>query len=135
MTKLKGMVGNLLYRKVVAVFGLSFKAGTSDVRNSLALRAVDRLEKEGAIVRAHDPVAIPEALAVNPGLDCQEDPYEAVRGADALLLLTERPSFRGLDYHEIKSRMAHPRIVDARNILDPAALRELGFTYLGMGRT
>ena len=134
IAKLKQMVGYLLYKKIVAVFGLAFKAGTNDVRNSLAPKVIDWLEKEGAVVRAHDPVAIPEARDLNPDVVYCEDPYEAVRHADALLILTEWPGFGELDYREIKSRMAFPRIVDARNLLDASELRTLGFTYVGIGR-
>ena len=132
--KVKQLVGYLLYKKIVAVFGLSFKAGTNDIRNSLPLKIVERLEQEGAVVRTHDPVAISETQGIKPHLDCWEDPYEAVRGADALMVLTDWPCFRDLNYQEIKKHMAYPRIVDARNMLDTEALRLLGFTCLGVGR-
>ena len=134
MAKVKGLIGYLLYRKVVAVLGLAFKAGTNDVRNSLAPKVIERLEEEGAIVRAHDPVAIPEARSLRPNVTYCEDPYDTAGDADALLVLTEWPCFKQLDFQEIKARMASPRIVDARNLLDPEALRELGFTYVGIGR-
>lgn len=134
VTKLKQLVGYLLYKKTVAVFGLAFKAGTADVRNSLPLRVIDRLEQEGAIVRAHDPQAIPEARPLKPRVTYCEDPYEAVRNADALLILTEWPSFRELDYGRIRDLMASHRVIDARNLLDTEAVRALGFTCLGMGR-
>ena len=133
-TKVKQLCGYLLYKKIMAVFGLSFKAGANDVRNSLAMRVIDRLEKEGAIVQAHDPASIPEARTHNPNVAYFEDPYEAALHADALLILTEWPSFHGLDYREVKQRMASPYIVDARNLLDPQAMRALGFTYVGVGR-
>ena len=134
VAKLKQLIGYLLYKKIVAGFGLAFKPGTNDVRNSLSPKVIERLQQEGAVVRAHDPVAIPNAKLLNPGVDYCEDPYEAVRNADALLILTDWPQFRGLDYREIKARMATPRIVDARNLLDAAELREMGFTYVGIGR-
>ena len=105
VTKLKQLVGQLLYKKTIAVLGLSFKAGTSDVRNSLALKVIDHLEKDGAIVRAHDPVAIPEVHVLKPDLTYCQDPYEAVEDADALLILTEWPSFKDLDYGRIKALM------------------------------
>ena len=133
IVKLKNLRGNLLYKKSVAVFGLTFKAGTNDLRNSLALRVIDQLEKEGAVVRAHDPLGIPEARLLKPSILCCEDPYDTVKHAEALLVLTEWPSFRELDYSEIKARMAFPCVVDCRNLLDAAELRALGFTYVGMG--
>ena len=134
IAKLKSAAGDLLYKKTVAVYGLAFKAGTSDVRNSLALKVIDWLEHDGAVVRAHDPAAIPEAQKWNPHVLYYEDPYEAVDGAEALLLLTDWPSFSGLDYVEIRTRMAQPCVVDARNLLDPEALKSLGFSYVGFGR-
>ena len=134
VAKVKEQVGHLLYKKIIAVFGLAFKAGTNDVRNSLAMRVIERLEQEGAIVRAHDPVAISEAQTLKPDITFYPDPYDAVSDADALLILTEWPSFRDLDYRRIMDRIASPRIVDARNLLDAEAARSLGFTYVGMGR-
>lgn len=134
LTKIKSVTGYLLYKKIVAVFGLSFKAGTNDVRNSLALRVLDRLDSEGAVAKAHDPASISEARLLRPGITYCEDPYEAVDQADVLLILTEWPSFQELDYGAIKERMASPRIVDGRNLLDGSKLRELGFTYVGVGR-
>jgi UDPglucose 6-dehydrogenase len=134
VAKLKQLSGHLLPGKIVAVFGLAFKAGTNDVRNSLALKVIDRLEREGAIVQAHDPMAIPEARALKPHLAYYDDPYEAVRHADGLLILTEWPCYSQMDYGKIKARMATSCIVDGRNLLDPRALAALGFTYVGVGR-
>ena len=134
MVKLGSLVGHLLYKKIIAVLGLAFKAGTNDVRNSPALKVIDQLEQQGAVVRAHDPVAIPEAQAIRPHIAYYEDPYEMVRQADALLVLTDWPSFRELDYGEIGARMAAPCILDSRNLLDAAASRALGFTYVGIGQ-
>ena len=134
IAKLKEFIGYSLRNKIVTVFGLAFKAGTNDVRNSLALKVIDCLEEEGAIVRAHDPVAIPEAKVLRPHLDCYEDSYKALRRADALLVLTEWPCFSELDYREIRECMAYPCIVDARNLLDSVALRDLGFSYVSIGR-
>jgi UDPglucose 6-dehydrogenase len=135
ISKLKEMTGYLLYEKIITVLGLSFKPGTSDVRNSLALRIVAELGKEGATVRAHDPLAIPEAMALQPNVEYYEDPYEATRNADALLILTEWPEYRTLDYGRIKSEMGSPILLDSRNLLDPGQLRSLGFTYYGIGRS
>ena len=124
----------LLAEKRIAVLGLAFKAGTNDVRNSLAVKVIERLEQEGAIVRAHDPVAIPDAQALKPRITYCQDPYDAVLGADGLLILTEWTSFQNLDYSVIMERMASPSIIDARNLLDVEAVRSLGFSYLGIGR-
>ena len=134
ISKLRRHLGHILYEKTVAAFGLSFKAGTNDVRNSMALKTMDRLRQEGVVVRAHDPSAISEAQAARPHFIYCEDPYQAVENADALLILTEWPSFAELDYRKVKAKMASPHIVDARNLLDPGPLLALGFTYMGVGR-
>jgi UDPglucose 6-dehydrogenase len=134
LAKLKQSVESLLYRKNIGIFGLSFKSGSNDVRNSLSLKVIDRLEGEGAEVHAHDPVAIPEARLVRPNLRYHDDPYDAIVGADALLILTDWPEYADLDFNEIKSRMSSPSIIDGRNLLQPAKLRDLGFNYSGMGQ-
>ncbi|MEX0926539.1 MAG: UDP-glucose/GDP-mannose dehydrogenase family protein [Dehalococcoidia bacterium] len=124
----------MLYRKKIAVLGLSFKAGTNDVRNSLAPKVVERLEKSGALVRAHDPVAIPDARLMWPDVTYCDDPYETTRRADALLVLTEWPQYRELDFARVRDLMAVPNVIDARNHLDRSMLTGLGFSYTGVGR-
>ena len=133
LAKAKQVIGSPPYGKTIAVLGLSFKSGTNDVRNSPALKVIDQLEKEGANIRAHDPVAIEEAPCLRPHIAYYDDPYDAVCQADAVLILTEWPCFKELDYEKIKARMAYPRIMDARNLLDPKAMSHLGFTYVGLG--
>jgi UDPglucose 6-dehydrogenase len=134
LAKIKQLAGYLLYKKIIAVFGLAFKAGTNDVRNSLSLRLIEHLEREGALVRAYDPIAIPEARELLPQVECLEDPYEAVRHADALVIATDWPQFRELDFRRIKDLMAKPCIVDGRNVLPGKPLRQLGFSYVGVGQ-
>ena len=126
--KLKCLVGESFHGKTLAAFGVSFKAGTNDVRNSLALRVINRLANEGATVRLHDP----EARVCN-GFLFFEDPYETVKGAHGLVILTEWPCFKNLDYSQIRDSMVGHNIVDARNLLDAKELRNLGFTYSGIG--
>jgi UDPglucose 6-dehydrogenase len=133
ITKLKELIGYLLYTKVIAISGLAFKAGTNDVRTSLSLRVIDQLEREGATIRAHDPVAIPEAEKIKPNIQYFQDPYQAVTGAEALLILTDWPEYRELDYSTLKLKMNSPNIVDGRNILDAKRMVELGFRYKGVG--
>jgi UDPglucose 6-dehydrogenase len=134
IAKLKAQTGYLLYKKRIAVWGLAFKAGTNDVRNSLALRVVERLLEEGASVRAHDPIAMPEAKAALPSLTYCDDPYDACDRADGLLILTEWPQFKQIDFARLKKAMVAPCIVDARNLLDAPATRAAGFAYAGIGR-
>lgn len=134
VNKVKELVGYPLYRKIIAVFGLAFKAGTNDVRTSLALRIIDQLQDLGTEIHAHDPQAIPEAKTVKPDIEYFEDPYEAVRHADALVILTDWPEFRELDYGRVKTLLAYPNVVDGWNLLDPNKMEKLGFDYRGMGR-
>jgi len=134
IAKVKELTGYLLYKKIIAVFGLTFKAHTSDVRNSLSLRVIKQLDHEGAIVRAYDPVALSEARSLRLEATLSEDPYEAVIHADALVILTDWPQFLELDYARIRQLMASPCIVDARNLLDPGQMRAFGFRYRSIGR-
>jgi UDPglucose 6-dehydrogenase len=118
----------------VAVWGLTFKADTDDLRDSPALVIVRSLLDAGAVVRAYDPAAGEKASVLLPGLDVRSDPYEAASGADVVALLTEWEQFRWLDFDRVRAAMRRPAIVDARNLLDPAAMRRRGFEYQGVGR-
>jgi UDPglucose 6-dehydrogenase len=119
----------------VGAWGLTFKANTDDRRDSPSLQITQRLMALGATVQAFDPTVAadlePEDLV---GLSLRADPYEAATGASAIVVLTEWDEFRWLDFRRVLGVMAQPSIVDARNLLDPAALRRLGFTYSGIGR-
>jgi UDPglucose 6-dehydrogenase len=120
--------------KRVGVLGLAFKANTDDVRFAPAIEVVRRLQAERAVVRASDPVAIEKARAVLPGVELTEDPYTVAQGADALLLLTEWKQYRELDWNRVNRLMARPLVIDARNVLSPAEMKELGFEYDSFGR-
>jgi UDPglucose 6-dehydrogenase len=123
----------------VGVWGLTFKANTDDRRDSPSLQIAHRLVALGASVSAYDPTvhppedpeAAPEDLR---GLALCADPYDAVRGASVVVVLTEWDEFRWFDFARVLSLMAVPSIVDARNLLDPAAVRRMGFAYSGIGR-
>lgn len=128
------LLGGELYDRTVGVLGLAFKPGTSDVRNSLAVRIVDRLQRQGAAVRAHDPLANGEARALLDGVGVFDDPYEAVRGSHLVLVLNGCEEFRGLDLTRLRALVALPNLVDGVNVLDPEAARRAGFTYFGVGR-
>ena len=125
----------------VGVWGLTFKANTDDRRDSPALQIVHRLVSLGANVQAFDPtvsVALDDNADTTPddlrGLLLRSDPYEAAAGASVVVVLTEWDEFRWLDFHRLLEVMAVPSIIDARNLLDPAAVRRMGFTYTGIGR-
>jgi UDPglucose 6-dehydrogenase len=119
--------------RTVGVLGLAFKAGTDDVRESPALALVARLLEEGAEVRAYDPQAAPNAVLQLPGLVTVATPEAAVRGADAVVIATEWPSFRDLDWAGLKPTMSAPLVVDGRRLLDAEHMRSLGYRYVAVG--
>ncbi|WP_419944752.1 UDP-glucose dehydrogenase family protein [Candidatus Poriferisodalis sp.] len=124
-----------------AVLGLTFKAGTDDLRGSPAIRVAERLLEAGARLRAYDP-ALSSNLGKRPdpeahlpeGLALSGSALEAMREADVAVVLTEWPEFRSVDWNQAADEMATARIVDARNLLDSAKLRASGFVYEGLGR-
>lgn len=118
----------------VAVLGLAFKPNTDDIRESPALDIIGRLVEEGIRVRAHDPVAIDNARRALPNITYCDDPYEAARGGDALLLATEWREYAKLNWQRMRSLMRGRTVVDGRNLLNGSRLTELGFRYLSVGR-
>jgi UDPglucose 6-dehydrogenase len=127
----------VLRDKRIAVWGLTFKPDTDDVRNSVAIDLVNRLVAEGAIVTAYDPKGMEKALEYKllpPSVKLVASPLEAVEGAEALLLATEWKEFARQDFAAIKGRMHTPLVFDGRNLLNPRTMREMGFVYYGVGR-
>jgi UDPglucose 6-dehydrogenase len=120
--------------KRVAVLGLAFKANTDDIRFSPALEVVAELVRQGAQVQASDPEAISRAKALFPGVSYHEDPYEALRAAEAALICTEWDIFRDLDWERAAKLMARQLVIDGRNLYSPSRMRELGFEYYSFGR-
>jgi UDPglucose 6-dehydrogenase len=118
----------------VAVLGLSFKPNTDDLRESPAVDIIRRLLASGVRVRAHDPVAMRGAGALLPEVEYCAEPHEAVANADAVFLATEWDEYRQLDWPRIRELVRGPVVVDGRNALDGARLRQLGFRYLSVGR-
>ena len=123
----------------VALLGLAFKPNTSDIRESPAWLICRELLSTGCRVRAFDPAAMDEALAAlgtnGERFECAADAYGAAEGADVLVIATEWNEFRSLDLARLRRVMRQPAIVDARNVIDPAAAVAAGFTYAGIGRT
>ena len=132
--KIETQAGGSLAGAAVAVWGLTFKAGTDDLRGSPALDIIEVLVVAGATVRAYDPVAGETATRVLAGVDVVNDPYLACKEADVLVVLTEWDEFRTLDFERVRRMMAAAAVVDARNALDGGRLRRLGFAYEGVGR-
>jgi UDPglucose 6-dehydrogenase len=128
--------GGSLVGKTVAVWGLTFKARTDDLRESPALAIIARLRDRGALIRAYDPT-VDAARAGDPrlaGIEVRSDAYAVCDGADIVALLTEWDDFRWLDFDKVSGLLKANVIVDARNVLDPAQLRRRGFRYVGVGR-
>ena len=123
-----------LKNKHIAVWGLSFKPKTDDLREAPSLTIIQKMLKAGATVAAFDPVAEDNARELLPEVTYYKDPYQAVKGADALLVITEWNEFRDVDLKQLKSLMRQPIIVDGRNVYDPAEMRAAGFNYQGIGR-
>lgn len=125
--------GDLRGRRI-AVWGLAFKPQTDDIRESPALTLIDVLLSEGAVVVAHDPEAMPNIQAhYGDSIELVDQPFQAVDGADALVLVTEWRSYRNPDFGELRRRMASPVLFDGRNVWSEYGLREQGFIYDGIG--
>ena len=133
VSKLKKHLGSLVGKKV-ALLGLAFKPHTDDMREASSVVLAARLQGEGAIVQAYDPVAEERAGELLTGVGMCDSPLSAVEGADAAVIVTEWPEFADLDLGELSRRMANPVLVDGRNMLDPDAVRAAGFVYEGIGR-
>jgi UDPglucose 6-dehydrogenase len=135
VSKLASRFRNRLRGKVVAIWGLSFKPQTDDVREAPSLVMIESLLQLGVTVRAHDPIAI-SAVKARFGKRVQffESSYDALKGVDALLVVTEWNEFRRPDFTRMKRLMKHPIILDGRNIYDPKEMKEVGFEYYGVGR-
>jgi UDPglucose 6-dehydrogenase len=116
--------------KTIALLGLAFKPHTDDTREAPSLVLASRLLAEGAEVRAWDPIARVDLR----GVSRHETPLEAVTGADAAVIVTEWPELTELASEETRAAMAHPLIIDGRNLLEPAVVRAAGFAYEGIGR-
>ena len=127
--------GGSVRGRTIAIFGLTFKPETDDMRDAPAIPIVSRLVEDGATVRAFDPEGMEQARPLLPAdlIYCQ-DALDAAKGADALVILTEWNEFRALAPERLRETMRGRIVVDLRNIYDPAAMRAAGFQYQGIGR-
>lgn len=132
--KLRDHFEGELAGRTIAVWGLSFKPRTDDIREAPALVLIDQLLAAGAIVRAHDPVAMPNVRAIfGEKITFCDQQYDALDGADALAIVTEWSEFRNPNFDLMRTKLAGTAIFDGRNLYDPARMRALGFTYSGIG--
>jgi UDPglucose 6-dehydrogenase len=132
VNKLREHLGDLR-GKTVALLGLAFKPDTDDMRDAPSIVLASRLVAEGADVRAWDPLV--QGHPELDGVAIQSSVLDAVRGADAAVIVTEWPELEGLASPETLAAMRTPLVVDGRNLLDPAAVRAAGFRYEGIGRS
>ena len=126
--------GGSVAGKTIAVLGLTFKPNTDDMRDAPSLEILPALLRAGAAVRAYDPVGQDEARKLLDGVFFCDGAYEAMEGADALVIITEWNAFRALDLERVKQAMAAPVMVDLRNIYNPDEMAAAGFRYTSVGR-
>jgi len=124
----------VLKDKKIGVLGLAFKQNTDDVRMSPAIDLCHRLQREGAILRVHDPKAMDKARAVLKDVTFVADMNEVAEGCDALVIATEWDEFKKLDLDRARKALSHPIMFDGRNLFDPAEMEKMGFIYKSIGR-
>src|SRR5579859_2770188 len=132
--KVSSAYGGNLRGKTVAVLGLTFKPDTDDMREAPSIPLVTGLLDMGAKVRAHDPVGMEQARKELPDIEYVDDAYACVKGADAMVVVTEWVHYRTLDLERLKQEMAHPVVIDLRNIYRPEDMVTHGFIYESVGR-
>jgi len=126
----------VLREKRIAVWGLTFKPDTDDVRSSVAVELIDSMLHEGAHVSVYDPKGMDKAGELKAVADAkfEKSALDAVNGAEALVIATEWPEFANIDFAEVKKQMTTPIVFDGRNLLNPETMGELGFHYHSIGR-
>jgi UDPglucose 6-dehydrogenase len=135
LDKVERHFGPDLSGRIIAVWGLAFKPGTDDMRESPSIVLIDGLLARGAEVRGHDPAALNSARRIfrDRIIYCERD-YQATKGADALVVMTDWLEYRNPDFRRMKELMKTPVVFDARNLYEPARMKELGFSYYPLGR-
>jgi UDPglucose 6-dehydrogenase len=118
----------------IAIWGISFKPKTDDIREAPSLKIIQMLQQQDATINAYDPVATEKAKKILKGVNFFKDPYEAIRDCDALIVVTEWDIFRNLDMRAVRVLLKQPIVIDGRNIYDPQEMEKMGFKYAGIGR-
>lgn len=135
VSKIRDAVGGCLGGKVIAVLGSAFKPNTDDMREAPSLKILPALAKDGAVIRAHDPHAIPAARQMLPStLNFFGDAYEMCRDTDAVVLMTDWDEYNGLDLVKLTENMRSKNFIDLRNIYDPRHMAKIGLNYFSVGR-
>jgi UDPglucose 6-dehydrogenase len=133
LPKIKELLPNL-DGKTIAIWGLAFKPKTDDMREAPSIVVIDQLQKGGAKIRAFDPEAQESAKRELKNVMYTQDPYDTIKDADALVIVTEWNEFRNLDKQKMKDMLRQPNVIDGRNVYEPNEMKELGFNYIGIGR-
>ncbi len=131
--KLEDALWNLRDKRI-GILGLSFKPNTDDMRFAPSITIINELKKEGAIVKAYDPVAMERAKEIMPDIVYCKDAYEMAENADGIILVTEWDEFKNLDLKKLKEKMRQPVFLDGRNVFNPQEMKKMGFIYSGIGR-
>ena len=127
-------LGGSVKGKTIGVLGLAFKPNTDDMRDAPSLDIIPALQAAGATIRAYDPESMHEAGKTLTEVEFAEGPYQAIEGADAMVLITEWDQFRALDLDRVKKLLKSPVVVDLRNVYQPADMKSRGFSYTSVGR-
>jgi UDPglucose 6-dehydrogenase len=133
--KIRKALGGSEAGKTIAILGLTFKPETDDMRDAAALTILPALIEKGAKVKAHDPHGMEAAKALMPEVEYVDDPYEACKDADGVVILTEWNEYRSLDIDKIKKLLKTSIFIDLRNVYEPQMIKEKGFKYEGVGRS
>jgi len=120
--------------KTIAILGLAFKPNTDDIRSAASIDIIRMLQDQGAKIKVYDPCAVNNAKAVLKKVKFCKDSYDAAKGSDCLVVVTEWSEFKELDLVRIKKLLKHPLIIDGRNIYEPIQMKKLGFKYVSIGR-
>ena len=123
-----------LHKQTIGVWGLAFKPRTDDIRESPSLTLIEQILEQGAQVIAYDPEAEENTRKIFPQIQYAPTPYDAVKNASAVVVMTDWYVFRTLDFGRVKALMQKPLLIDCRNIYDPKEMYRLGFDYVGVGR-
>lgn len=121
--------------KKIGVLGLAFKPDTDDMRDAPAIDVISTLREKGAVIKAYDPEAQENAKTIIKDIEFANDAYDTVTGADLVILMTEWNEFKEMDLAKVKSLVTSPVLLDSRNVFDPQDMRNMGFAYMGVGRT
>ena len=132
--KIRTVVGGELKGKTIAVWGLTFKAGTDDLRDSPSLAVIKRLHEEGAAVKAHDPTVREHKEGIPKNVMISMEPLQACEDADAVVLLTDWEEYETIDPNKVIERLANLNLIDTRNVFNPKEWVDKGFNYQGIGR-